>query len=97
MNEAAQAVICFGRPEPMRVIERKLIVGEDDGRSPRRNADRPASAGFAGAAKRLRLKVEPVERMVELDLRKPNDLERSHLLHRLLLLNIPWGQRRIQR
>jgi hypothetical protein len=28
----------------------------------------------------------------DLDLRKPNDLERSHLLHRLGLLGVPWGE-----
>ncbi|MEB3336939.1 MAG: DUF5682 family protein, partial [Leptolyngbyaceae bacterium] len=31
------------------------------------------------------------ESILNLDLRKPLDLERSHLLHRLTLLQIPWG------
>ncbi|MBI1258198.1 MAG: hypothetical protein GC204_12065 [Chloroflexi bacterium] len=92
MNEAAQAVICFGQPEPMRIIERKLIVGETMGTVPDETPTVPLQQDLQALQKRLRLKVEPVERVVELDLRKSNDLERSHLLHRLLLLQIPWGR-----
>ena len=92
MNEATQAVICFGRPEPMRIIEQKLIVGETMGTVPDETPTVPLQQDLQALQSRLRLKVEPVERTVELDLRKPNDLERSHLLHRLLLLNISWGR-----
>jgi hypothetical protein len=42
--------------------------------------------------KRLRLQPEAVERELDLDLRKENDLARSHLLHRLNVLGIPWGR-----
>ena len=35
---------------------------------------------------------DATEKMYDLDLRKENDLARSHLLHRLNLLDIPWGQ-----
>jgi len=41
--------------------------------------------------KRLRLPVEATHRDLDLDLRKQTDLDRSHLLHRLTLLGIPWG------
>jgi hypothetical protein len=41
--------------------------------------------------KRLRLPPEATQEVRDLDLRKPNDLDRSRLLHRLRLLNIPWG------
>jgi hypothetical protein len=37
----------------------------------------------------LRPEAEP--RDYDLDLRKPNDLARSHLLHRLILLGVGWG------
>jgi hypothetical protein len=40
---------------------------------------------------RLRLKPEALDRELVLDLRKDVDLERSQLLHRLTLLDIPWG------
>lgn len=41
--------------------------------------------------RRCRLKPEGVPATLELDLRKPRDLERSRLLHRLDALAIPWG------
>ena len=34
---------------------------------------------------------ESIDRTLELDLRRELDLERSHLLHRLVLLGVPWG------
>ena len=43
--------------------------------------------------KSLRLKAEAFVAVKDLDLRKDIDLGRSHLLHRLQLLGIPWGQR----
>jgi hypothetical protein len=39
----------------------------------------------------LRLRPESGARRVDLDLRKENDRARSHLLHRLALLDISWG------
>jgi hypothetical protein len=41
--------------------------------------------------RRVRLKAEATPRDVDLDLRKPLDLERSRLLHRLALIGVPWG------
>ena len=35
---------------------------------------------------------EAVQTIVDYDLRKPGDLERSELLHRLNLLGVPWGK-----
>ncbi|HVU10233.1 MAG TPA: DUF5682 family protein, partial [Phototrophicaceae bacterium] len=92
LNEAAQAVICFGQAEPMRVIERKLIVGETLGEVPDETPTVPLQQDLQALQKRLRLKAEPEEHTYEFDLRKPTDLERSQLLHRLLLLRIRWGK-----
>ncbi|MBX9685060.1 MAG: hypothetical protein K2X27_00085, partial [Candidatus Obscuribacterales bacterium] len=36
--------------------------------------------------------VQAAEKIYDLDLRNANDLSRSHLLHRLQILNLPWGQ-----
>ncbi len=41
--------------------------------------------------RRLRLKPEAQVKEVTLDLRRENDRERSRLLHRLNLLEVPWG------
>ena len=42
--------------------------------------------------KSLRLKVSADEMILDLDQRKDNDLARSHLLHRLRLLGVEWGE-----
>src|SRR5207237_5326459 len=41
--------------------------------------------------RRLRLPQDAREKIHDLDLRNANDLARSHLLHRLLLVGVEWG------
>jgi hypothetical protein len=92
LNEAARAVFCFGGDEPMRLIHERLIVGEALGEVPSDTPLAPLQQDLARLQKRLRLPPEASWRDHDLDLRKPNDLERSRLLHRLALLNVPWGK-----
>lgn len=92
LNEAVLTVFCFGNPVPMQLIEEKLIVGERIGSVPPETPMAPLQGDFEREIRRLRMKVEAYEKLVDLDLRKPTDLGRSHLLHRLTLLNVPWGK-----
>ncbi|MGF1675433.1 MAG: DUF5682 family protein, partial [Rivularia sp. (in: cyanobacteria)] len=92
LNEATQAVMCFGSDLPMQLIHEKLIVGENLGKVPLETPMVPLQQDLQRQQKRLRMPAEPTEKMYDLDLRKENDLARSHLLHRLNLLDIPWGQ-----
>lgn len=92
MNEAAQAVLCFGREAPMNVIWRKLIVSERLGDVPDATPMVPLQQDLQREQRRLRLKPEADERVLKLDLREPLDLDRSRLLHRLALLDIEWGK-----
>jgi hypothetical protein len=91
LNEAVQTVLCFGDPLPMKLIHEKLIVGERMGEVPNDTPMVPLQQDLLKQQKRLRLKAEASARQLDLDLRNANDLERSQLLHRLLLLDIPWG------
>ena len=91
LNEAAQAVFCFGSDAPMRLISEKLIVGERLGSVPASTPTTPLQADVQREQKRLRMPPEAEWRDYDLDLRKPNDLDRSRLLHRLHLLDIRWG------
>jgi len=91
LNEALRTVVCLGDDAPMRLIERALIVGDRLGRIPASAPVVPLQHDLIQQQKRLRLKVEGVDRTLDLDLREPNDLARSHLLHRLTLLGIRWG------
>jgi hypothetical protein len=92
LNEAIQTVLCFGDSLPMQLIHQQLIVGERLGKVPAETPMIPLQQDLQRQQKRLRLKLEATETTLDLDLRKPLDLERSHLLHRLNLLQIPWGQ-----
>ena len=91
LNEAARAIFCFGDDVPMRLIRRKLIVGELLGRVPDETPTVPLIRDLERLQKRLRLAPDPAQTTKVLDLREANDLERSRLLHRLGLLGVPWG------
>ena len=67
------------------------MVGEALGSVPDNAPPVPLDADLRARARKLRLKIEPQERILELDLRKPLDRERSEFLHRLLVLGIEWG------
>jgi len=54
----------------------------------------PLQRDLEALQKSLRLKPEALEKLLDLDLRNDTDLARSHLLHRLRLLDITWGQMR---
>jgi hypothetical protein len=91
LTEAAQSVFCQGEALPLRLIEDKLVVSERLGSIPAAAPALPLQTDLRMWQKRLRLPPEPQPRDLDLDLRKPTDLQRSRLLHRLLLLRIPWG------
>ena len=91
LTEATQTVLCFGDPTPLKLIHRKLIVSDRIGQVSEKTPLIPLQQNLQQLQKRLRLKPTATEKPITLDLRKEIDLERSHLLHRLRLLNINWG------
>jgi hypothetical protein len=91
--EATQSVLCFGNDAPMRLVHERLIVGEQLGGLPAEAPVVPLQRDLEAQQRRLRLKVEASERVLDLDLRQPNHLEISQLLHRLRLLGVAWGSR----
>ena len=97
LNEATQTVLCFGDDLPLRLITDKLIVSERLGEVPETTPMVPLAQDLAREQKRLRLAPEASLRQLDLDLRKPNELDRSRLLHRLTLLGVAWGEQERQR
>jgi Family of unknown function (DUF5682) len=91
LNEAVQTVLCFGDATPMQLIARQLMVGDRLGTVPDETPMVPLQQDLRRLQQRLRLKPEALDKELVLDLRKDMDLGRSQLLHRLTLLNIPWG------
>lgn len=91
LNEAARSVLFGGDDEPLRLIERELIVGRQSGSVPSGVPALPLQLDLAAELRRLGLRASPEAESLRLDLRVERDLERSRLLHRLTLLEIPWG------
>ena len=69
----------------------ELVVGEAIGEVPPEAPQVPLARDLAAAQRAARLKPESSTRRIELDLRTANGLRRSHLLHRLVALGVPWG------
>ncbi|MFI5611420.1 DUF5682 family protein [Amycolatopsis sp. NPDC051903] len=91
VDAATRSVLCAGDDVQADLVTRRLVVGELLGEVPDSIPQAPLAADLVATARRLRLKREPATRELDLDLRTPGGLERSRLLHRLLMLDIPWG------
>jgi len=91
VTEATLAVLCEGSDVMLRLIQSKLVVGERLGAVPAATPMVPLQRDVHDQQRSLRLRPRPEPAEHDLDLRKPNDLARSHLLHRLLLIGVPWG------
>lgn len=90
--DATRAVLTRGSDVPTALVWDRLVVGEQLGTVPEHAPAVPLQQDLAREQRRLRLRPEALVRALDLDLRKPFDLDRSHLLHRLLILDVPWGQ-----
>jgi hypothetical protein len=96
LNQAADAVFWGGGASdgpslPLALIHAHLVVGERLGSVPAETPAVPLQQDLSREQKRLRLPPEAGERVLQLDLRKEMDLDRSRLLHRMRLLDLPWG------
>ncbi len=91
VDEATRAVLCEGDAVAARFVTTHLVVGERLGSVPEDAPTVPLEADLARTCRTLRLRREPLARTLDLDLRKPGDLERSRLFHRLRLLGIGWA------
>lgn len=91
-TDAVRAVMCEGLDVPLGLVHDRLVVGDVLGEVPRSAPAVPLQRDLARLQKRLRIKPEPLERELELDLRGETDAGRSRLLHRLRLLGIGWGE-----
>ena len=92
LDDAAQTVLCDGSPLPLALVHRELTVGRELGNVPDSVPTLPLAADLAATQRKLRMKPRAMEEVMILDLRKPNQLARSVLLHRLALLGVDWGQ-----
>lgn len=91
LNEATRAVLTLGDDTVLTFVHDALIVGDRLGEVPPDVPTVPLQRDLEAQQKTLRLKPEALQKTLDLDLRQPNDLARSRLLHRLKRLGIPWG------
>lgn len=93
LNEATQSILCNGEPIMMHLVHDALVVSDRIGQVPDTIPKPPLQLDIEKWQKKLRLPATADWKDYVLDLRKENDLERSVLLHRLLLLQLRWGQK----
>ncbi|SHM00829.1 DUF5682 family protein [Hymenobacter psychrotolerans] len=94
LQEAAVAILGGGYAEALDMVQRELVIGERLGAVPPEQPATPLQQDLQLQQKATRLKPEATAKTLDLDLRKELDLSRSHLLHRLRLLDIRWGEPR---
>ena len=91
VSDAAKSVMCDGDEFAAAFVTRDLVVGELLGSVPGSAPSVPLEADLRAQARTLKLKIDPLDRTIPLDLRKDTDRGRSVLLHRLIALGIGWG------
>ena len=92
MREASLAAMCDGNPVPLAMLERKLYIGERVGEIGERVPQNPLARDLAAWQRKTRLKPQDLQLEIKLDLRSEAGLLKSTLLHRLTLINVPWGK-----
>jgi Family of unknown function (DUF5682) len=92
LNEAVRACLAMGSDLPLRLVRDRLIVGQVMGETPPDAPVAPLAADLDQLARRLRMRPQPGQKTIDLDLRSETDRARSHLLHRLGILGVHWGQ-----
>ena len=92
IREAAVACLCFGEPIVWQQLENDLLLGNMVGRIPDDAALVPLLEDLQNQQKKTKLKPEALDKEISLDLRSDIGLAKSILLHRLLVLEVPWGR-----
>lgn len=89
-NEAVTTVMGFGNDMLLQIIREELIISNRLGSVPDGVPKVPLLVDVEKTQKSLRVPFTAEIKELILDLRKPNDLERSIFFHRLQLLGIDW-------
>lgn len=93
LREAAVTVLCEGREKMLELIDRQLVIGDRLGAIPDAVNSTPLKSDFEQQLRSCRLEKSTQEKNLDLDLREPAHLRKSQLLHRLSLLDLPWGKK----
>ncbi len=104
MEEAAISTFCEGNSAPLKMVRQRLVIGTRVGKVPKVIPVIPFQKDMEKIIKKTRLtkyretneahwlKGTMDKPRGGIDLREANDLLKSQFLHRLNLLDIPWGE-----
>ena len=92
LRDACIAAMCHGAELQWATIAADLLVGAGVGEVPDDAIRDPLLEDLQRCQRAARLKPESLERELSVDLRTESGLTRSILLHRLAVLDVPWGQ-----
>ncbi|MDX2135810.1 MAG: DUF5682 family protein [Saprospiraceae bacterium] len=92
LREAAGAVLGEGGESVLALLDEELVIGTALGAVPHQAGTLPLIADFDAQIKSLRLKQETAKKTLKLDLRQVAHLHKSRFLHRLCILEVPWGE-----
>jgi Family of unknown function (DUF5682) len=92
VRDATLAALCHGDDAPFRVIETRLVVGDQVGRIDEGVPQMPLAVDLARWQRKTRLSPQALESDIAVDLRSEAGLLKSTLLHRLELIAVPWGR-----
>lgn len=92
LRDAAIACLCFGERLLWEQISTDLLIGSGVGAIPENTPLAPLLEDLQRQQRLTKLKPEALERELAIDLRSDSGLARSTLLHRLTVLDLPWGQ-----
>jgi len=92
LRESAVSVLFGGDNLLWRTIEAELLLGNEVGEIPAGVPLAPLMGDLQRCQKEARLKPEALDRELSVDLRSEGGLYRSTLLHRLNVLDVPWGR-----
>jgi hypothetical protein len=90
--DALQSVLFGNSNAPLRLIEQELLIKERLGQIPSDAPMLPLPQDVHQLQKSYRLSQRADALKIDLDLRQSSHLEKSIFLHRLALLDIPWGR-----
>ncbi len=91
LRDAAIACLCFGERLLWDQLATDLLIGSGVGAIPENTPLAPLLEDLQRQQRLTKLKPEALERELSVDLRSDSGLTRSTLLHRLLILGVPWG------
>lgn len=92
VRDAVIACLCDGDSIRWKQLENTLLLGSEVGCIPAEAPLAPLLEDLQIQQRKCKLKPEALPRELALDLRSDSGLARSTLLHRLNILDVPWGK-----